>query len=71
MTAHLLQRAGCTVVDEFASEGLFVVGNGLDPTALSLTSFEATSTKPWLPVAMFVGVLGLVGGGFIRFRKRH
>lgn len=63
--------AGCTVVDESASEGLFVVGNGLDPTALSLTSFEATSTKPWLPVAMFVGVLGLVGGGFILLRKRH
>ena len=70
-TTATCATASCSVTDPSASEGHFVVGNELDPTALSLTSFKATATQPWLPVALLFGALGLVSGGYILLRKRH
>ena len=68
--AQCTSGAGCSVTDESASEGHFVVGNQLDPTALSLTTFTATSAaQPWIPVALALAVLGLMGG-LILLRKR-
>lgn len=62
---------GCTVVDEAASEGVFVVGNQLDPTAITLKSFSTSATQPWVPVALMAAVLALVTGGYILLRKRQ
>lgn len=61
---------GCSVVDETASEGLFVVGNELDPTAISLKTFSASASQPWFPVALILAVLSLITGGYILLRKR-
>jgi hypothetical protein len=63
--------ASCQVSDPTASEGHFVVGNEFDPTALTLTTLTATSARPWLPVALVVGLIGLVSGSLLLFRKRQ
>jgi hypothetical protein len=59
------------VTDETASEGHFVVGNGEDPTLITLESVSASSSgNTWLPFVLLVGSVALVSGTVAFLRKR-
>jgi hypothetical protein len=64
---------GCSVTDENTSEGHFVVGNGEDPTLVTLEniSISSSSGNTWLPFVLLAGSVALVGGavGFLRKRR--
>ena len=71
-SAHCTGLVGCTVTDETASEGNFVVGNETDPTAITLSNLTVTSARnTWVPVALVVTSLTLVGGLFLARRRRE
>ncbi len=60
---------GCSVTDQTASEGHFIVGNEVDPTAITFTAISASS-NPWLSVGLVVTVSVLALGALVVLRKR-
>lgn len=57
--------AGCTVTDGTANAGHFVVGNEVDPTAITLRDLSATTHAEtsglWVGIALAFGLLMIVG----------
>lgn len=64
--------AACSVTDPTPTEGDFVVGNELDPTAVQLVNLTANPTRDiWLPALLALGALLLIGGAALILRKQQ